>query len=175
MSAHEPQRVGHVSDGIEEYDNPLPMWWLGILWASVLFSVVFVPYLAITGWSQEGQYAAEVAEAEREYAEVRAVASEAASARAAGAAMGAPSAADVEAGKALFATHCVACHGAEARGGIGPDLTDGDWIHGGTRAQITQTVAGGVLEKGMLAWGPVLGEEKVTQVAAFVHALGGGR
>jgi cytochrome c oxidase cbb3-type subunit 3 len=83
--------------------------------------------------------------------------------------------ADPEAGKAIFTQNCVACHGADLKGGVGPDLTDAVWIHGGTLANITNVITVGVPEKGMLTWGPILGAEKISQVAAYVHAAGGGQ
>lgn len=75
-------------------------------------------------------------------------------------------------GGAIYATHCASCHGAQAEGGIGPNLKDAEWIHGGGFAEILKTVVDGVPEKGMLTWGPVLGPEKCAQVAAYVHGLG---
>jgi cytochrome c oxidase cbb3-type subunit 3 len=81
----------------------------------------------------------------------------------------------VEAGKTVFQSNCVACHGADLHGGIGPNLTDATWIHGGRLDEIVHTVTNGVPEKGMPTWGPVLGPQKVAQVAAFVHEQGGGQ
>lgn len=165
--------IEHVSDGIREYDNPMPMWWLGIFWVSIAFAIFLVPYQALSGWTQEKQYDEEVAEADAQYAPLRekkAAEQAAAQAKAAKeAGVGDP--AMVEAGKAIFAANCVACHGADATGGIGPNLTDSEWIHGGTLPEITNTVTNGVVEKGMIPWGPVLGEEKVAQVAAYVLTL----
>ncbi len=81
----------------------------------------------------------------------------------------------VAAGSALFAEHCVSCHMADATGGVGPNLTDSEWIHGGTPADINNTIFYGVTDKGMLAWGPILGAEDVASLAAYVHGLGGGQ
>jgi cytochrome c oxidase cbb3-type subunit 3 len=79
----------------------------------------------------------------------------------------------VAAGKAVFGQYCVACHGPEAAGLIGPNLTDHAWIHGGTPTAILQTVTAGVAAKGMPSWGPVLGPDKVENVVAFVLTLRG--
>lgn len=160
----------HSADGIREYDNPMPAWWLGIFYATIGFSVVFVPALWITQWSQEGQYEAELAAHEAEFKTAR-EAREAEAKRALAATGGGGSA---QAGAAVFQKNCVACHGAQGQGGIGPDLRDATWIHGGTLPQIQQVVSQGVVEKGMLAWGPILGPEQVAHVAAYVHSLGGG-
>ncbi len=74
----------------------------------------------------------------------------------------------VAAGEAIYTTNCVACHGADLQGGIGPNLIDTEWIHGGTPEAILHTITDGVPEKGMLTWGPILGPEKVNQVTAYV-------
>ncbi|MCK6527288.1 c-type cytochrome [Myxococcota bacterium] len=155
----------HVYDGIQEYDNGLPRWWLGIFYASIAFSVVFTPWITFGGWSQAGQYEEEVAEADAAWPGGEGVASPAAAG---------PTPEMAAAGGAIYATHCASCHGAQAEGGIGPNLKDAEWIHGGGFAEILKTVVDGVPEKGMLTWGPVLGPEKCAQVAAYVHGLGGG-
>jgi cytochrome c oxidase cbb3-type subunit 3 len=74
----------------------------------------------------------------------------------------------VAAGKEIYTANCVACHGPTMQGGIGPSLVDTVWIHGGNPEQILATITNGVPEKGMLTWGPILGPEKVAQVAAYV-------
>ncbi len=160
--------LDHEVDGIKEYDNPLPAWWLGIFYVTIAFAIVFIPYLYITGWTSIGQYEEEMAAAEAEYAVDE---EEAAAALAAWE----PTDADREAGATIFAEKCVACHAADGTGGIGPDLTDAEWIHGGTLADISRTVFDGVPDKGMLTWGPVIGQDKVNQVSAYIHSLGGGR
>ena len=175
MAAPPDVLLEHSADGIQEYDNPLPAWWLGILYVTIAFTVVFIPYLQMTGWSQEGQYDQEVADAEAKYAPAReAQAAAAAASSAAAATAGAPTAADIASGAEVYAGKCVACHMADASGGIGPNLRDAEWLHGGTLPAIIKTVNDGVPAKGMLAWGPIIGDEQVRQVSAYVHSLGGG-
>lgn len=74
------------------------------------------------------------------------------------------------AGENVYQQSCAACHGKKLTGGIGPDLTDDTWIHGGSFEQISATVRSGVPQKGCPTLGPVLGEEKVAQVAGFIFA-----
>ena len=162
--------LGHEADGIQEFDNPLPAWWLGILWVTIAFTVVFIPYLLVTGWSSAGQYEEEVATAAARYP-----VSEPAVATGTTTATWEPTQADIDAGAEVFTVRCVVCHGAEAKGIIGPDLTDAEWVHGGTLGAIEAIVTNGVPDKGMIAWGPVLQEEGVRQVTAYVHSLGGGQ
>lgn len=166
MSRTPPDTIlghGADADGIEEYDNPLPTWWLGILWFTVAFSVVYVAhYHSVANRSQTGDYALEMAAAEARWPTPAAAAVVVADT---------PEAAD--AGASVYKSNCVACHGGDLTGGIGPNLIDDEWIHGSTLAEITETISAGVPEKGMLSWGPILGPEKVAQVAAFVKAQGG--
>lgn len=167
MSHVDDRVLDHEIDGIQEYDNPMPAWWLGIFYVTIGFMFVHYGWLWLSGWDQETQYDAEVVSAMETYGDT--------SPGAQPVAVAAATAADIEAGKAIFTQRCVACHGADAKGGIGPDLTDAVWIHGGSLESITKTVRDGVLEKGMLAWGPMIGDEAVGQVSVYVHTLGGGQ
>jgi len=171
MARYTDVLLDHEIDGIQEYDNPLPAWWLGTFYVTIAFSLVFVPYLWMTGWTQHTQYEAEVAAAEAQYgpllAQNKAVAAASDDAG--------PTPADIAAGEGVYTARCVACHMADGTGGIGPDLTDAEWIHGGSLGAIRKTVHEGVPAKGMLAWGPVIGDDAVRQVSAYVHSLGGGQ
>ncbi|HKA86871.1 MAG TPA: c-type cytochrome [Haliangiales bacterium] len=86
---------------------------------------------------------------------------------------GAPEAAraDAAGGKEIFATACAPCHAANAGGHVGPNLTDEYWLHGGRPADILASVRFGWVDKGMPAWGPVLGEANVRAVVAYVVSL----
>lgn len=100
----------------------------------------------------------------------------AASGEPAGAAGGEASGAPAVDGAEVFKTNCVACHGAEGKGLVGPNLTDGEWIYGGTLADIEGVINNGAKNNPtMIAWAPVLGPEKVKAVASYVHAMGGGK
>lgn len=164
MSKHKQDQVlGHADecDGIEEYDNKLPAWWLGLFYFCVIFGVAYsIHYHFIAERSQAGAYEAEMAKAAEDYPvpdaeELLVVTDEA-----------------VAAGREIFTTNCVGCHGANLEGGIGPNLKDAEWIHGGELADINTTITEGVPEKGMLSWGPILGPQKVAQVSAFVYSQG---
>jgi cytochrome c oxidase cbb3-type subunit 3 len=152
----------HESDGIEEYDNALPAWWLGLFFVCVVWAAMYtVHYHVSSGRSQTGEYVAEMQSAAVRWKRPEPVAALAADPR-------------IEAGKKIFASNCAGCHAADGGGGVGPNLRDATWIHGGTLADITRTITEGVPAKGMITWGPILGTDAVAQVAAYVHALGGG-
>jgi cytochrome c oxidase cbb3-type subunit III len=149
----------HEADGIEEYDNPLPDWWLGLFWLTIVWAFAYtLHYHFIADRSQEKALAAEIAAAELRYASAAPAVFEVTPALAA-------------AGKVVYETNCAACHGPELGGGIGPALNDGVWLHGGSDAEVVNTIATGVAAKGMPAWGPILGQERVNQVAAYILSL----
>ncbi|MAU26006.1 MAG: cytochrome C oxidase subunit III, partial [Muricauda sp.] len=78
-------------------------------------------------------------------------------------------ASDLEAGKAIFETNCVACHMADGGGGIGPNLTDEYWILGGGIKNVFNTISeGGRDGKGMVAWKNSLKPVEMAQVASYV-------
>jgi cytochrome c oxidase cbb3-type subunit III len=162
MSGKEKPRdqvLGHgdEADGIEEYDNPLPDWWLGLFWLTIVWALGYtLHYHFIAERSQEKALAAELAAAEVRWPQ----------SGEAGAFVVTDALAT--AGEAVYQTNCAACHGARLDGGIGPALADGEWIHGGEPEQVLHTIMEGVPAKGMPGWGPILGPERVKQVAAYI-------
>lgn len=155
------QVLGHSaeSDGIEEYDNALPNWWLGLFYFTIVWGVAYgVHYHFIAHRSEVGTLKAEMVEADKRWPQQAAAAT----------ATLVITPASVAAGEGIFKANCVACHGADMKGGIGPNLLDTTWIHGGKPEEILHTITVGVPEKGMLTWGPILGPEKVAEVASYV-------
>ena len=155
--------LGHAdeADGIEEYDNPLPDWWVGMFWLTTIWAIGYgVHYHFIAHRSQPAALAAEVAEAKVRWPD-------------AGPKQLVINDETVGRGRAIFQTNCTGCHGKNLEGGIGPNLKDETWIHGGSPEQVVKTITEGVPAKGMLTWGPILGPEKINDVAAFVLHEGG--
>lgn len=160
MSKETNQLLGHAdeADGIEEYDNPLPDWWVGLFWLTIIWGVGYgIHYHFIAHRSAEKALAAEVLAAEARWPAQAAASVEF---------VVTPEA--IAAGETVYQANCVACHGAGLEGGIGPSFVDDEWIHGGDEASVIKTITDGVPEKGMLAWGPIIGPEQVNQVAAYV-------
>jgi cytochrome c oxidase cbb3-type subunit 3 len=145
MSTGEGETTGHVWDGdVVEGNNPLPRWWLGLFWLTIVFGVLFsIAYpsfgdFSLLGWSQQQQYEEEVAAAEAVYGEVFAAFAATPLTELAG------DPAALDAGRNLFVNNCATCHGSDARGARGfPNLTDAAWQWGGMPEQIETSITGG--------------------------------
>ncbi|MBC7653864.1 MAG: c-type cytochrome, partial [Oligoflexus sp.] len=74
---------------------------------------------------------------------------------------------------ALFIQNCVACHGENAQGVVGPNLTDEYWIHGGKISNIFKTIKYGVPEKGMISWEKQMSPKQMAEVSNYVKSLKG--
>lgn len=165
----EPQTIHVYDDDLIEHDNRLPLWWQYTLYGAIVFAVIY--------WYGEQKIAAWKTQRESYDTEMIALKMEQAkkSGKMSPDALVAMSktAKSVDDGKQTFMTTCAPCHRADGGGNIGPNLTDDYWLHGGTPDDIWTTVHSGVPVKGMPAWGPQLGEDKVAAVVAYVLTLRG--
>ncbi|MCU0635618.1 MAG: c-type cytochrome [Gemmatimonadaceae bacterium] len=166
-----PRLIEHQYDGIQEYDNPMPRWWLGTFYATIIFSVIYLFNVGPVGIGKGliGEYEADVA---RAAARTPPPANGGATDANALLALSKDNAALAE-GKQVFITNCAACHAADGGGNIGPNLADNFWLHGGRIEDIDRTIRAGVLAKGMPAWDKLLKPAQLDRVVAFVYALGG--
>jgi cytochrome c oxidase cbb3-type subunit 3 len=154
----------HAYDGIHEYDNKLPNWWLWTLWLAVLFSVVY--WCVGHWWGMVGDPGQKLEAGMEENALQAAKSAGSLSDGQLWAMSRDPSV--INAGRATFLTNCASCHKPDLTGQIGPSLVDNVWIHGGEPGQIIKTITEGVAAKGMPTWGPVLGRTKIAESAAFI-------
>ena len=161
-------KVVHRYDDIEEEDNPMPDWWLFILFGTIVFMFGYWLVYHTTHSLQDprSEYNAEVAEIKKARRALTPLSDEAILA-----VVSDP--AQVEEGKQVFASTCSACHAPEGQGLVGPNLTDRFWIHGNKPSDIARSVTEGFADKGMPPWGALLGQDKVRKVAAFVVSLKG--
>ncbi len=168
----ENKKTGHVYDGIEEFDNPLPKWWFNMFIATILFSFVYLllfpgVWSGLLGWTSEKRLEKKQEQALEQYKDSYDVFStmtiEELSNDARAYKMGAR----------LFANNCAVCHGADGGGNFGiPNLTDNDWLYGGSPEEIEISILKG--RKGnMPAWGPILGEAKMASIAEHVLKISG--
>lgn len=174
--------TGHTWDGdLQEYNNPLPRWWLWLFYITLVFALGYLAlypglgsFQGYLGWSSKGdtagsQYAAEMQAAEEKYGPIYkqyaavsvddlATKAEYEEARAMG--------------KRLFLTYCMQCHGSDARGFRGyPNLADNDWLWGGSAEQITMSIANG--RNGVMPAHAHLGDDAIDNVTAYVVSLSG--
>ncbi|NNG65108.1 cytochrome-c oxidase, cbb3-type subunit III, partial [Pseudomonas fragi] len=174
------ETMGHSFDGIEEYDNPLPQWWFMLFVGTLVFGVgylILYPGLGNwkgllpgyeDGWTGVNEWQKEMDKADARFGPIFAKY----------AAMPVEQVAQdpqaLKMGGRLFASNCSVCHGSDAKGAFGfPNLADNTWRWGGDADTIKTTIMGGRIAA-MPAWGPVLGDEGVKNVAAYVrHDLAG--
>jgi cytochrome c oxidase cbb3-type subunit 3 len=165
--------LDHNYDGIRELDNHLPPWWKWTFYLSIVFAVVYMVSYHVIGNMplQIDEYNKEVA-----------IAQEAALQRAANAPLAnidesnvemATDPADLAKGKQVFMNSCAQCHKEQGEGGIGPNLTDDYWLHGGSISEVFVTIKNGVPEKGMISWEPVLSPTQMQNVASYIMTLRG--
>ena len=168
--------TGHVWDeDLNEWNNPLPRWWMWLFYITIVFSLVYLAlypglgaYTGAFGWSSQKQYHDEQQQAAVQYGpifdkflkqDIPVVATD-------------PEARAI--GQRLFLNYCAQCHGSDAGGGKGfPNLRDQDWLYGGQPETIRESIANGRL--GMMPpMGAALGNaENVKDVANYVRSLSG--
>ncbi len=154
-------------DGIQEYDNDLPKWWLALFYITIAYAVLYSVYAVGFRGASEERLAAELATIEA----ARSQPSPPTSSSNDSLLTAVSDASQIAAGKGIFATRCAPCHGAEGQGIVGPNLTDKYWIHGGSPAEIRRTIEVGVPAKGMIAWKGVLSDTEVVAAVAYIHSL----
>ena len=169
--------VGHKWDGdLEEWNNPAPKWWLYLYFITIAWAIGYLvafpglgSYEGMLGWSQEGQYEAEMQAAAENYdpiyEEFAAMDFEVLSQNAQAQALG----------KSLYASYCTTCHGSDARGAPGyPDLTDNAWLWGNAESELYISIANG-RNAVMPVLAPALGgDEGIANMAKYVKSLSGG-
>jgi cytochrome c oxidase cbb3-type subunit III len=172
------ETTGHEWDeDLAELNNPLPRWWMGLFWITIVFGLVYLvlypglgSFDGVLRWSSSGEYEAERAAADAQYGprfrkfaalEVDQIAKD-------------PEARAM--GERLFLTYCSQCHGSDARGSKGfPDLTAGAWLYGGEPQTLLATILDG--RQGVMpAMGAALGgKEGTLDVANYVLSLSGSK
>lgn len=171
----EEKTTGHVYDGIEEYDNPMPAWWIKMFVLTMLFGIGYLiaypglgKWPGLLNWTSVQQWEGDVEEARLENEALYAGFLEQ------GAATLAENDQAMRIAKRVFANNCAVCHGTDGKGSYGfPNLTDNDWLYGGEPAQIAQSIHDG--RSGVMpSWLSALGNEGVASMAAYVQALSSG-
>lgn len=164
--------LDHNYDGIRELDNRLPPWWVYSFYLTIIFAVIYlVRFHIINDYNQEEEYLVEVEQAEieiekwkeanKDFVNIDNVTMLEDDARLAN-------------GEQIYIQNCVACHKIDGGGGIGPNLTDKNWILGGGIKNIFNTISeGGRSGKGMVAWKNSLSPSEMQEVASYVMTFQG--
>lgn len=155
----------HVVDGIQEYDQRLPFWWLSILFGVIAFSIIY--WLVIDDRSFTGGVDPAL-EAKLQQVATKRLASSIDVTNDALFWEMADNPGFVSAGQATYEANCVACHGKALQGGIGFNLVDAEWVHGSNPSEIYVTIDRGIPAKGMQAWGTLLGQKRIAEVVAYL-------
>lgn len=173
MSREKDELLDHEYDGIREFDNALPRWWLYGFYFTIAFGIVYAVnyHLLLTPlWGRPGmaaEYEAEVAAAARLAADRPAPAPGAATAVAV-----LTDADSLARGRAIYEGEnlCAACHRADLGGMVGPNLADDLWIHGCTPADLVRNIATGFPTHGMLPYGSgtPLSDDQLLEVVSYV-------
>ncbi|MDC0739139.1 cytochrome-c oxidase, cbb3-type subunit III [Cognatishimia sp. SS12] len=193
VQKEETPTTGHTWDGIQEYDNPMPRWWLWLFYATIVWGIGYtIAYPAwpgvksatagMLGYSTRAEVAADIAavDAQNEAINIRLATADMSTLSDDAELNGYA----ISAGGAVFKTWCAQCHGSGAAGAKGyPNLLDNDWLWGGDIDAITHTVRHGVRnETGedpryseMPAFGrdELLEDAQIDQVVNFVMSLSG--
>jgi cytochrome c oxidase cbb3-type subunit 3 len=172
-SGDEDATTGHNFDGIEEYNKPLPAWWLYLFWGTMVYGLGYYAYYGLgnwnglADWSSVGQLADEQRAHDEEFGAlfekfatmpIETIATDAKA---------------LQLGRQIFENNCSLCHGVSAEGSNGfPNLTDSASLYGNTPDSIKTSIEMG--RKGIMpAWQAILGDEKITQVTQYVLSISG--
>lgn len=163
--------LDHDYDGIKELDNALPPWWKYGFYITIVVAVFYILKFEVwkTGQDQLQEYTTEMivakAQTDAYLAEMRENVDEKTVVMS--------DANGVASGKTLFAKTCVACHMSNGEGGVGPNLTDDYWIHGGAINDVFKTIKYGYPDKGMQSWSSTYSPIQIQQLASYIKTLRG--
>ena len=165
-------QLDHDYDGIKELDNALPPWWVYGFYLTIIFSGIYIwrYHISHTAPLQVEELKIDLAKAEIMQAEYNKLSANKVDENSI---EYNPDAAILADGQAIFKKNCVACHGDNAQGISGPNLTDEYWKHGGSIKNIFKTIKLGVPSMGMIAWGETLTPKEMASVATYVKSLNG--
>lgn len=168
--------TGHNYDGIRELNNVTPPWFITAFIFSILFGIgyLYVYYVAKSAPLQTEEFNMAMKKAEDEKAKYLAIQGnnvDESTVKMLGTA-------DIATGQSIFQAKCTACHGpagGSMPGGVGPNLTDEYWIHGGAISSIFKTIKYGWPEKGMISWKDQLSPMQMAQLASYIKSIRGSK
>jgi cytochrome c oxidase cbb3-type subunit 3 len=164
--------LDHSYDGIVELDNHMPPWLANVFYITIAFAVIYFTYFSVLGLGKTQI---------EEYEEELRIAAVAAETRASlalstideSSVVFDSSTGAINSGRSIYEANCAACHANDGGGGVGPNLTDEYWIHGGSINDIFTVVKYGVIQKGMIPWQDQLSPEEMQHVSSYILTLVG--
>lgn len=159
--------LDHEYDGIRELDNALPPWWVWMFYATIVFAVVYLSLYHVLGLMplQTEEYAIEMEEGRQQVAAYQATLTDRVDENTV---VMMTEQKNLDNGQKIYEELCVACHGANGEGGIGPNFTDPEWLHGCDIKSVFTTVKYGVPEKGMISWKTQLKPPEMQNVSSYI-------
>ena len=172
LSEEKELLIAHDYDGIQELDNPIPAWFMWLFYGTIIFGVGYLLNYHVfhTGQLQYQEYKTEMAQAD---IAKKIYLSKAANKVDENTVKLVHDPVVIAAGQAIFQQNCVACHGPNAAGNVGPNLTDDYWLHGNKISDLFKTVKYGVLTKGMPTWEKVLSPKQISDVVNYIKSIHG--
>jgi cytochrome c oxidase cbb3-type subunit 3 len=163
--------LDHDYDGIKELDNALPPWWKWGFYITLVIGVFYLLRFHVwkTGPTPEQEYNSEMVAAAKQMEAYRKKSNDLVDETTVTMA----DATGIAAGKQLFQQNCIACHGSAGEGGVGPNLTDNYWLHGGRINDVFKTIKYGYPDKGMQSWEKMFSPSQIRNLASFVKSLHG--
>jgi cytochrome c oxidase cbb3-type subunit 3 len=167
--------LDHDYDGIKELDNALPPWWKWGFYFTLVVGVIYLLRFHVwkTGPDPIQEYQNELAYAAKKAEAYRAASSAAGNEQVDETTVTLADAAGVAEGKKIFMQTCSVCHGSNGEGGVGPNLTDQYWLHGGTINDVFKTIKYGVPEKGMQSWQKAYSPTQLKDLSSYIKSIGG--
>jgi cytochrome c oxidase cbb3-type subunit 3 len=172
LSEEKSLLIAHEYDGIQELNNPTPAWFMVLFYSTIIFAVgyLMVYHVFDIGQLQDAEYNTEVAQAE---VAKKIYLSKAANRVDENTVKVVTDPAMLAEGKATFKSTCAPCHGDNAQGVVGPNLTDEYWLHGSKINDIFKTIKYGVQAKGMPNWEKQLSPKQIADVSNYILSLQG--
>jgi cytochrome c oxidase cbb3-type subunit III len=163
--------LDHDYDGIKELDNALPPWWKYGFYFTIGVAVLYLLRYHVwkTGPDPRQEYDQEMRVAAAQVETFRKTAGETVDEKTVTMA----DVAGIAEGDKIFHSNCFACHGAKGEGGVGPNLTDNYWLHGGTINDVFKTIKYGYPEKGMQSWQKTYSPTQIKNLASYIKTLVG--
>jgi cytochrome c oxidase cbb3-type subunit III len=172
MKYEQAMMMEHDYDGILEIDNPIPAWFMTLFYGSILVAVIYIFAYHVVGNGQimTAEYKEQMFEGE----EIKkAFMKKFAKSINENNVSVLKDAKTIEEGKKLYTQNCVACHATDGGGGVGPNLTDEFWLHGGNVKSVFHTISEGVAEKGMISWKKSINPLQIQQITSYIFTLKG--